>query len=215
MAIVLDHLAIFAPDLATGVAYVRDVLGATPAPGGQHPQMGTHNALLRLGADVYLEIIACDPAGRRPDTHKTWFELGDPNITHQNWNEGRRLRGMVASTREIDRSIAVAPTEFGQPMRLTRGANEWTFDVRGDGHLPGNGTLPHLIDRGQGTSPASRLPDAGCKLLDLVLETPANRAEIARTYAALRFQRAPRLCAGRTTRLIAAIETPSGVRILG
>ena len=36
-------------------------LGATPAPGGHHPLMGTHNQLLSLGPGEYLEVIAIDP----------------------------------------------------------------------------------------------------------------------------------------------------------
>ena len=38
--------------------------GVAPQPGGKHVAMGTHNALLRLGERVYLEIIAIDPEAR-------------------------------------------------------------------------------------------------------------------------------------------------------
>ena len=61
-----DHLVITAPSLAAGIAYVRDTLGVTPEPGGRHPHMGTHNALLKLGPDSYLEVLAVDPEAAAP-----------------------------------------------------------------------------------------------------------------------------------------------------
>ncbi len=57
----LDHLSIIAPSLADGVAHVRACLDIDVPYGRVHPDMGTHNHLLRLGDDVYLEIIAVDP----------------------------------------------------------------------------------------------------------------------------------------------------------
>ena len=63
----LDHIAVVAPDLAAGVAWVRDVLGVEPPRGGKHPQMGTHNCICcALGEDVFLEVIAVDPDAPKP-----------------------------------------------------------------------------------------------------------------------------------------------------
>jgi catechol 2,3-dioxygenase-like lactoylglutathione lyase family enzyme len=212
MSITLDHLAVFAPSLPQGRAWVRDVLGVEPSPGGQHPQMGTHNELVRLGDDMFLEIIARDPDAARPPQHQPWFELGDDAATQANWDQGIRLRGMVARTTDLAQAVSWAPDQLGVPMRLTRGTREWMFAVRADGRLPRDGALPHVMDWGPQGPAGPVLPNLGCRLLQLVLETPD--AAIAQAYAAFPFERAPEIRPGPRTRLIAAIETPNGVCIL-
>ncbi len=215
MPITLDHIAIFAPSLALGCDWVREELGVVPSPGGKHPQMGTHNALVRLGDDMFLEIIARDPEAARPTAHKAWFELGEDALTRGNWEQGLRLRGMVARTTDLAHAVSRAPEELGTPMRLTRGTRDWMFAVRDDGRLPLGGALPHVMDWGVQGPAAPKLPDLGCRLLDLVLEMPADaQGDVTWIYGGLTFERAPRRRLGPRTRLIAAIETPNGVRIL-
>ncbi|MFM7460122.1 MAG: VOC family protein, partial [Burkholderiales bacterium] len=58
----LDHLVVGCADLARGAAWLERFLGVTLGPVGQHALMGTHNRLLSLGPDCYLELIAIDPA---------------------------------------------------------------------------------------------------------------------------------------------------------
>src|SRR5260370_33668721 len=72
----LDHLSVTAGSLDAGVTWVEAALGVPFQAGGEHPRMGTHNALLRLGASVYLEVIAVNPAGSAPPRPR-WFGL-DP-----------------------------------------------------------------------------------------------------------------------------------------
>jgi Glyoxalase-like domain len=65
----VDHLVVAADTLEQGASWCEATLGVAPAPGGEHPLMGTHNRLLRIATvnypRAYLEIIAAQP-GRRP-----------------------------------------------------------------------------------------------------------------------------------------------------
>jgi hypothetical protein len=57
----LDHFLVAIDDLDTGVADFEAATGVRPAFGGEHPTLGTHNALVSLGAPAYLEILAPRP----------------------------------------------------------------------------------------------------------------------------------------------------------
>ncbi|MEY3533834.1 MAG: hypothetical protein RI979_1858, partial [Pseudomonadota bacterium] len=67
-----DHIAMSSVDLAEGVATVEAALGLRLSGGGEHPLMATHNRLMGLG-DLYLEVIAPNPAAPRP-TWPRWFD---------------------------------------------------------------------------------------------------------------------------------------------
>jgi Glyoxalase-like domain len=208
----LDHIAIIAPSLKDGIIWVRECLGVSPQIGGQHAQMGTHNMLLRLGDDFFLEVITINPNAAKPD-HQRWFGLDDKDALAQHWHDGRRLRAMVARTDVLAATVSQSPELLGHPMRLTRDDLAWDFAVRTDGRLPMDGAVPHLMDWGARGTIAPRLPDLGCKLVELVLETPAPEA-IQGVYDRIGLFDAPKLRQGPAQKLMAVIETPTGVHLL-
>lgn len=160
----LDHLAVSCTALAEGVAAVEAALGVPLAPGGEHPTMGTHNRLLSLGPQEYLEVIAINPAAPAPGRPR-WFDLdrfaGAPRLT--NW---------VAAVEDMDAVLAASPAGTGVPVDLARSDFRWTMAVPEDGRLPFDGCFPALI-RWQGAAhPAPRLPDHGIRLTGLTLIHP-------------------------------------------
>lgn len=167
----LDHLAIIAPTLEEGVAYVERTLGVPMAAGGKHREMGTHNRLLRLGDDVYLEAISVDPDAPRPGRPR-WFGLDDFAGVRKAWDEGRRLRAWVARTSDLSGDLARHGAFLGQAVRASRGGRSWDISIPADGKLPLGGLAPSLIDWGAAGSPAPSMPDVGARLISLSVETP-------------------------------------------
>jgi hypothetical protein len=208
----LDHIAVVAPDLGVGVAWVRETLGVDMPAGGQHPEMGTHNRLVGLGPDVYLEVIAIDPDAPRP-LQRRWFGLDDRQTVERHWREGRRLRSYAARCTDIAATIGAQGETFGAPMRISRGDRQWLFAVRPDGEPPQGGALPCLIDWGERGTPAPAMPDLGLRLHRLRVEAP-DPDVVHAVLAAIGLACKPEIRRGPAVRLTATIATPDGVRVL-
>lgn len=56
----IDHILVGISDLETGMQAFQSLTGVKPVYGGKHPT-GTHNALVSIGTNTYLELIAPQP----------------------------------------------------------------------------------------------------------------------------------------------------------
>lgn len=208
----LDHLTIIAPTLAAGAEHVRNLLGIDMPFGGRHPEMGTHNLLVRLGADVFLEVIARDPDVADP-LRPRWFGLDDVNAVQRAWDAGFRLAGWVARTSDIDADLARHGDVFGQKVRVSRGDRSWLISVPPDGSLPANGVAPSLIDWGQRGTPAKAIPDLGLSLVKFMIDHP-DPDRVQGLYDRLGVHDAPFIKQADQFRYRAVIGTPDGLRNL-
>jgi len=171
VTVALDHLVVGARTLDDGVRWCEATLGLTPGPGGRHPLMGTHNRLVRLSNDTFLEIIAVDPEAPAPSRAR-WFGLDDTAALA----DGPRLLHWVARTDALEPMLAAlraVGVDAGRAIAASRdtpaGRLEWRIAVRDDGTLPAGGALPTLIDWGACRHPAATLAPSGLALRSMTL----------------------------------------------
>ena len=203
----VDHLVYAAPSLDAGIEAMAERLGVTAAYGGKHTGIGTHNALVSLGRNVYLEIIAPDPDQPRPKEPLP-FGLG-----------GLHEPGLAAwalAVTEIEsraQSARDAGYDPGPVIPMTRALPEggdlsWRLTLRRP--TAGDGLVPFLIQWDPGPHPSASSP-GGCTLTDLTAEHP-RPADISRMTSAVGVS-LPLAEAARPA-LIATIEGPQGTVVL-
>jgi hypothetical protein len=201
----VDHLVLACADLAQGAQYVRDRLGVESQPGGKHLLMGTHNALLKLGPRVYLELIAIDPEG---SAHRPrWFGL-DSAPVRERIAAGPFLLTWVAACSDVA-AVAALDSRFGEVIAASRGAFSWRITVPADGRLNLDGVLPTLIQWDGAAHPCDGLAERDCALLELRLQHPSVPM-IRRLFDALGLGGPIQLQTGAAS-LSARIGTPRGV----
>lgn len=184
MSAQLDHLVIAAASLSEGVAWCETTLGVTPGPGGEHALFGTHNRLLKLGADgapnAYLEIIAINQQATptRAPPLRRWFDLDDPVLQTRLEKHGPQLIHWVVSVPDLPTAIAAwraLGVDRGTALTASRptpaGLLQWQIAVRDDGQRLLDGCLPTLIQWGA-VHPASSMPASGLGLHALRLRHP-------------------------------------------
>jgi hypothetical protein len=206
----LDHIVLAAASLEAGVEHVHSVLGIHPGPGGRHGRMGTHNAVLRLGEALYLEVLAVDPAAPSPGRPR-WFGLDRLGP-----DSPPRLAAWVVRTNDLGAAVAESPVKLGQVEPMSRAGLRWLITVPADGMPPSGGVAPAMIQWLSQPHPAGRMDNTGCRLAALEVHHP-EAGELRILLDAVGF-RGPvsivDLPAGRTPYLVAHIDTPSGRRQL-
>ncbi len=204
----VDHLVYAAPGLDAGIEAMAERLGVTAAYGGKHTGIGTHNALLSLGRNVYLEIIAPDPDQPPPSEPRSFGldELREPGLAA--W--------ALAVTDIESRAAAARDAGYdpGPVIPMTRafpdgGELSWRLTLRRP--PAGDGLVPFLIQWDPGGPHPSASAPGGCTLTDLSAEHP-RPAEIEPMLSALGV--AVPLAEAPRPALIATIEGPAGTVVL-
>ena len=205
-----DHLVVVAENLRQGCDWVEEHLGVRPHSGGKHIAMGTHNALLSLGARFYLEVIAVDPEGIAPGRPR-WFDLDEPRMRAA-LAEGPHLAHWVARTGDIDAAAARVP-DLGAPTSMSRGDLVWRITIPDDGHRPGRGLVPTLIQWPDTRHPTDNMADSGCRLVAVAGEHP-EPALVRTQLALLGLSETMKVTFGKSPRIAAMIRTSRGVATL-
>jgi len=210
----IDHLVIGARNLKQGVSFVKEMLGIDIPYGGVHKQMGTHNHLVRLGHNIFLEVIAANPDIKQPKAPR-WYGLDDPFVRQQIEKQPALLTWVV-NTKDITEFIRKASISFGKPALINRGELSWYFGVPDDGRLLTGGMLPYVIEWQTDFHPASNMPDAGCRLQRLEIHHPFPfwlHSVLASIHAS-DLVKVIALPKNESPYLIAHINTPRGVKKL-
>jgi hypothetical protein len=163
----LDHIVIAADSLQQGVDYLQRSLGVEIPPGGKHQSMATHNHVMQLGNDAYLEVIAIDPEGETP-RHPRWFGLDTPQMRAA-IREQPRLITWVINTPDLQSLAKQAGFDIGTPTKLSRDNLSWEFALPDDGRLLGAGMLPYCIQWHSSPHPSQGMADTGCLLQELTI----------------------------------------------
>lgn len=203
--LVLDHIVVAAECLAEGRIFVEDLLGVQMQTGGKHELMGTHNLLLGLEDDLYLEVISIDPSAP-PLARKRWFGLdefrGLPRVT--NW---------VAQSDDLAGDMTVLFGDGASPILLSRGDLRWGMSVIDDGQTPFDGLAPMMLDWGAGPKAAERLTPSGCRLSQVILEHP-EPSGLADALTGLLDDPRISIAQRDAPRVTAILQTPRGEVIL-
>lgn len=201
---VLDHLVYAVPDLEAGVEDLERRTGVRAVAGGSHPGRGTRNALMGLGGNAYLEILAPDPAQPPPEGPR-W--LGVDGAA----SRGPRLAAWAVRTADLGgaaRRAEAAGVRLGDVVAGSRRRTDgvllsWRLtDPRA---VVEDGLVPFFIDWGASPHPSASAPggvvlaalrgehtrpgDAATLLGNLGLELPVTKGERSALIAVLQTPR--------------------------
>lgn len=202
----LDHILWGAPNLEAAVATFADLSGVEPAVGGSHTGFGTRNRLLTLGENLFLEVIAPDPA-QSVTTERVEALAGMPHP------------GLI--------SFCVAGAEIGAFAEKAKAAGIGTREPRSMGRTRPDGVklawqtihlvdeemgtaLPFLIDWQESPHPSTSTP-GGCSLIEFSVLHP-NAPRLRAIFDGLEIP-VPVKAAARPG-FLARLETPKGEVVL-
>ena len=203
----IDHVLVGVADLDRGIAEMEDLTGVRAARGGVHPGRGTRNALMSLGPQTYLEIIAPDPAQHGASSDVAMLRrLDRPTVV--GWavsgGDAEELRRRAAAG-----GLALTPWEPGSRMTPHGGILKWrTFGYAQDR----DPALPFFIIWSDPRLHPSRTSPGGCRLTSLSIEDP-HAAKLRRAIAPLALD--VRVAQAKLARMRIVLSCPKGAVAVG
>ena len=199
----IDHLVYATPDLNLGIDTIEKVLGVRATPGGQHPGLGTRNALVALGPTSYLEIIGPDPEQPKPVGRRRFGidELKAPRIVR--WvAKGTDLEKFAAAA--ADKGVKLGAVIPGSRRRPDGVVLAWRYTDPAT--EVADGLVPFFIDWGTSPHPSATAA-RGATLVAVRAEHPDSE-RVQRMIEALGLDL--RVQKGPTPAIIATIDSPKG-----
>jgi glyoxalase-like protein len=199
----VDHLVYATPDLNLGIQTAEQLFGVKATPGGQHPGLGTRNALIALGPASYLEIIGPDPAQPKPAGPRRFGidDLKAPRLL--TWvAKGKSLDTFAADAKAHGVDLgAVIPGSRKRPDGVVL---KWTYTDPQT--VLADRLIPYLIDWGTSPHPSATAA-TGVTLIGLRAEHPdAERVQKMLTQLGLELT----VTRGAKPSLIATFDSPRG-----
>lgn len=174
----LDHFAWARSSLDDGIEEFQKLSGVTAVHGGSHAGQGSRNALVSLGADLYLAIDGPDPAQDQVGTYgEVLSTLTGPD-----------LNVFAVATEDIEIALEKV-VSFGLLAKVARKSR-----VRPDGitldtsvieieRNPFGKAMPHILQWHTPDHPSRTSPN-GCHLVNFMVEHP-DHDKLANFYSLL------------------------------
>jgi len=168
----LDHIVLGANTLQEGTDYVEKKLGLSLSEIGFHHHMGTHNRVIKIGENIYLEVIAIDPNANKPK-HFRWFNL-DIEEQQARLKISPQIIGYVIENKNKDM------LKFYNPFfKASRGDYRWEFAMpkcdnnQIKNELIESGLVPSLI-KWKSKKPVDQMVDNYFELEKIQIELTEN-----------------------------------------
>ena len=171
----LDHIVLGCNSLQEGTDYVEKKLGLSLSKIGYHHHMGTHNRVIKIGENIYLEVIAIDPKANKPQ-HFRWFNL-DNKKQQARLKKSPQIIGYVIENQNPDM------LKFYNPFfEASRGNYCWEFampksdDTLINDELIESGLVPSLI-KWKSKKPVYKMLNNHFELEKIKIELTQNHIE--------------------------------------
>jgi hypothetical protein len=132
--------------------------------------MGTHNNLLKLQSDIYLEVISNNPNVNNPSRPR-WFSL-DEERTKEKIEHSPQVLCWVLAVNNIENIVKECGYNPGEILQISRGELTWKITVPSNGMLVENGVLPVLIEWPNEQHPSKKLINKNISMNTLSLFHP-------------------------------------------
>ena len=166
----IDHFVIGTSNLISGTRILENILKSRFSSGGEHKIMATHNNLLKLQSNFYLEIIANNQKADTP-SRRRWFSL-DEKIIKEKIYKSPRLLCWVLKVDNIEEAVKKCGYYPGEIIELSRDDLEWKVTIPFNGKLIENGVLPILIEWKNNKHPTKKLSKSKVSIYKLSLFHP-------------------------------------------